>query len=179
MAEMGLWTSGETALIIKSEDAEKAAIVERLKMFVVDGLIEQEGDLNPGRGHVRMYSDGVVCFAAVLNTLTDFGIQVRRGPYANFWLFVRGEVEQARIVWLQAKKRGVALPTLHLELADAGKVDEFGRRFFAYLHGMPRRVAHPGALIAPIAWSSHTVALSRLFKQIDARMAAFAKEKAG
>jgi hypothetical protein len=172
-----LFSTGAVAALIMRDDADQTAIIERLKTFTTDGLIQQHGALNPGRGMMRKYSDGMVCVAAVLNALADFNIIVRREPFAGFWSFVGDEVQTARLVWLKAKGQGDFPPTMYLELADAGKVDQFGRRFFVYVHGIPKRLAHHGRIIAPISWGSHVLPLSRMFEQIDRRMAALAKDE--
>jgi hypothetical protein len=162
-------TVGEIAELIRREDADRLAVVERLRVFTVDGLLEPEGDSNPGTGRSRVYHDSVVYLAGILNTMADFGLPVRKASYSNYLMMVQDYAEEARALW--TKRR--ASP-LHLEIADFGKTDPFGRRYFVFLHKGQGK-GHHGKLIHPHADSAFVINMSRLFKRIDDRKAALAK----
>jgi hypothetical protein len=163
-------TVGEMADLVRREDVDRIAVVERLRVFTADGLLDTVGGASPGTGRARSYDDSTAYLAGILNTLADFGLPVRKATYASYLMMVREFAEVARETWAQGRR----VPALHLEVADFGEPDPFGRRYFVFLHE-GRKKGHAGNLIHPRAVSAHVVNLSRLFKRIDDRKAALAK----
>jgi hypothetical protein len=158
------WTVSEIAELIRRPDADKQAVIERLRVWTDDGLLAPEGKLAVGTGRARMYDRTALQMAAVLNVLADFGMPVRKGNFAAFWHFLSGEVSSGAAIWAKQKHE-----LLHLEIADFGETDVFGRRYFAFLHRGPGRRGHVGQLIHMKAESSHVINLTRLFARIEAR----------
>jgi hypothetical protein len=162
-------TLGELAELVRREDTERSAVADRIRVWTAEGLIETESGVSVGSGRPRQYDESAVFKVAVLESLSSFGLAVRKGKYAPFWHFLGLEVEKAAAKWA----KGEDAPLL-LEIADFEKVDRFGRRFFAFLHPP----GHLGKLIHPRAESAHMINLSRLFDRIDARRKALAKAQA-
>lgn len=69
-------TVSEIAERIAKPGASKAAIVERLRHWTREGLLVPLGDKNPGTGRSRVYDEGTLLDAAVLDILADMGLRV-------------------------------------------------------------------------------------------------------
>lgn len=154
-------TVSQIAELIKRPDADTAAIVERLRSWTADGLIEPIGDPNPGTGRRRLYGDATAFDAGILNALADLGLQIGGERYSTGVLLV---AERAKQLW--AKRHDSPSP-LVLEVSDFGP-DDLGRGHAVFLHEGNKR-GHHGKLIHPRADASLFVNLTRLFGRIEKR----------
>jgi hypothetical protein len=166
---------GEMAELIRRPDMDRAAVIERLRTWTDAGLLDPM-DRSVGTGHSREYADSAVYYAGILNVLADFGVPLKathKAGYSGYLAMVSFCANAARTIWEAEGRSG---PMLYLEVADFGKTDVQGRRFFVFLHP-PDKKDHPGELIHPRAESAHVINLSLLFDRIDARKAAQAAER--
>jgi hypothetical protein len=152
-------TVSQIAELIKRPDADAAAVIERLRSWTADGLIEPIGELNPGTGRRRLYDDATAFDAGILNALADLGLQA--GRYSAVVLLL---AERAKEVWA---KRHDSPKALFLEVADFGP-DELGRDRAVFLHEGSKK-GHHGNWIHPRADASLVVNLIRLFGRIEKR----------
>jgi hypothetical protein len=153
-------TVSQIAELIKRPNAEAVAVIERLRSWTADGLIEPTGDRNPGTGHRRMYDDATAFDAGILNALADLGLPVGRQRY---YMVVLDLAQRAKELW---EKKSFA--TLYLEVADFGDPDIEGGTHAEFLHEGKKR-AHIGSVIHPRAEASLIVNITRLFARIEKR----------
>jgi hypothetical protein len=164
---------GEMAELIRRPDSDRAAVVERLRTWTDDGLLDPQ-DRSVGTGRKREYADSAVYHAGILNELADYGVPVGKASYSGYLTMVHHYAEVARNAWVA---EGHRRPVLHLEIADFGKGDMRRSRFGVFLHGAGKK-DHLGDRIHPRAASAHLINLSRLFKRIDDRKKALDKAAA-
>jgi hypothetical protein len=158
-------TVAQLADVIARPDADRAAVVERLRAWSDAGMLEL-ADRNPGTGRRREYADDVVYDAAILNMLADLGLPIGRQRYFMMVLLL---AQQAKDLWVEKHS-----PGLCLEIADFGKPNHQGGQHAVFLHDGSKR-SHLGNLIHPRAEGSLIVNVSRLFARIDKNMKALAK----
>jgi hypothetical protein len=153
-------TVGDVAALIGRDGADRAAIIQRLRVWTASGLLECEGDLNPGTGRERHYSETAVYTAALLNALTDLGLPIGRQR-----LYVRALhiAECARQRWVS--KTRVAGSPLYLEVANCGEPRA------VFLHG--DKQDHCGnTIMHPQSEASLLINVSKLFGRIEEGRAA-------
>lgn len=156
-------TVAELADVIRRPDADRAAVVERLRAWSNAGLLEPAGERNPGTGRPRLYDPAVIYDAAILNGLADAGFPIGK---ARYYVVVMLLAQRAKDAW--ARKRRA---DLYLEVADFGTPDPQGGTHAVFLHEGKKR-DHLGSLIHPRSEGSYILALSKLFAKIDERMKA-------
>jgi hypothetical protein len=87
-------TVRDIAKRIRRDDEDLEVVVNRLRNWTKEGLLQFSGDKHPGTGKTRLYPKSAVIDALVLNALTAIGIPaVRAGgarPYAGVFYFARG-----------------------------------------------------------------------------------------
>jgi hypothetical protein len=113
---------GEMAELIRRDDMDRAAVVERLRTWTDTGLLEP-ADRGVGTSHARQYADATVYHAGILNALADFGMPMK-ASYSGYLAMVRHHAEVARAAWEAEGRRG---PMLYLEISDFGQIDVHGR----------------------------------------------------
>jgi hypothetical protein len=155
-------TVSQIAELIKRPDADKAAVIERLRSWTADRLIEPVGDPNPGTGRRRLYDDATVYDAAILNTLADLGLPVGGQRFSMVTLIA----ERAKQLW--AKRHDSPKP-LFLEIADF-EPDDLGRDSAFFLHEGDKK-GHHGKLIHPRADTALVINLTHVFGRIEERRA--------
>ena len=69
-----LLTVRDIAERIRRSDEEIDAVVDRLRNWTKERLLEPAGERNPGTGRKRTYSETAVIDAAILTALTEWGI---------------------------------------------------------------------------------------------------------
>jgi hypothetical protein len=88
-----LLTVRDIAKRIRRDDEDLEVVVNRLRNWTKEGLLEFSGNKHPGPGKTRRYPEDAVTDALVLSALTAIGIPaVRAGgakPYAGVFYFVR------------------------------------------------------------------------------------------
>jgi len=158
-------TVAQIADLIRRPNADKAAVIERLRAWGDAGLLTPEGDLNPGTGRPRMYANSVAFDAAILNALADVGIPIGKQRYFMNVLLC---ADRAKTVWAKGPH-----PGLFLEIADFGEPNPQGGTHAVFLHeGKHKgRLSHLGDLIHPRAEGSFVLNVSKLFARIEARLA--------
>ena len=144
--------------MIRRPDADRAAVVERLRTWSNAGLLEPAGERNPGTGRPRLYDHAVIYDAAILNGLADAGFPIGK---ARYYVVVMLLAQRAKDAW--ARKRSA---DLYLEVADFGTPDRQGGTHAVFLHEGKKR-DHLGSLIHPRSEGSHILAVSKLFARID------------
>jgi hypothetical protein len=86
-------TVRDIAKRIRRDDEDLEVVVNRLRNWTKEGLLEFSGDKHPGTGKTRLYPKSAVIDALVLSALTAIGIPaVRAGgarPYASVFHFGR------------------------------------------------------------------------------------------
>jgi hypothetical protein len=161
---------GELAELIKpADDADTAAITERLRFWTEAGLIEAT---SAGSDHRRSYDESAVYWAAVLLALADLP---PRSPIvqAPFVTAARFEVARAQAAWIKRDQQ------LDLEIADFVRPDRAGRpRYNVYLHEGRKSPHAAGTPYHPTADAAIFVNLSRLFWRVDMRLKALVDVKA-
>ncbi len=113
-------TVSEIAERIAKPDANKAAIIERLRHWTREGLLIPLGEKNPGTGRARTYADESLIDAAVLNILADMGLRVGflRNVLALVWQGTKDMKAQRRgskdqYLEIDYFPDGTVLPHLH------------------------------------------------------------------
>ena len=156
-------TVAQLADVIGRPDADRAAVVERLRTWTDAGLLKPAGERNPGTGKPRQYDDAVAFDAAILNSLADAGFPIGK---ARYFMVVMLLAQRAKDAW--ERKRP---PDLYLEVADFGTPNPQGGTHAVFLHEGKKR-DHLGSLIHPRSEGSYILAVSKLFARIDERMKA-------
>jgi len=156
-------TVADIADLIRRPEVKTAAVVERLRAWTDLGLLEPEGDPNPGTGIKRMYDDDIVYRAAVLNALADAGLPIGKQRHAVVVLFV---AERAKAAWAKKRRGG-----LFMEVCDFGDPDHQGGRHAVFLREANKAREHLGNVIHPRADSAVVLNISRLFARIESRRA--------
>ncbi len=151
-------TVAELADVIRRPDADRAAVLERLRTWTDAGLLEPTVR-NPGTGKPREYDNAMIYDAAVLNSLADAGFQI--GKLRSIVMML---AQQAKDAW--ARKRRT---DLYLEVADFVRPNPQGGTYAVFLREGKKR-EHFGCLIHPRAEGSYILALGRLFARIEERM---------
>jgi DNA-binding transcriptional MerR regulator len=151
-------TVADIAELIRRPDADKAAVVERIRGWTKEGLLSPAGDRNPGTGRPRLYEESAAYDAAILNAMADVGLHVGQQRY---FLVVLNLAQEAKTKWAQGKRR------LYLEVADFGRPNPQGQYHAVFLH---ERISMHSR-----AEASLTVNISRLFARIERGMAALYK----
>jgi hypothetical protein len=64
-------TISEIAERIRKPDEELGAVIDRLKNWVKEGLLEPVGEKNPGTGRHRRFPENALIDAAILHVMTD------------------------------------------------------------------------------------------------------------
>jgi hypothetical protein len=86
-------TVRDVAKRIRRDDEDLEVVVNRLRNWTKEGLLQFLGDKHPGTGKTRLYPEYAVIDALVLSALTAIGIPaVRAGgatPYASVFHFGR------------------------------------------------------------------------------------------
>jgi hypothetical protein len=168
---MRRFSVGEVAELIKpTDDADITSIVERLRFWTEEGLIEA----TPASvGHRRGYDEVAVYVAAALGVLADFPPRspIVQAPFVKAVIF---DIERARAKWIKKEQE------LHLEIADFVQPDRSSRpRFNVFLHENGRNPhVGGGTPYHPKADAAIFINLSRLFRRIDMRLKALAEVKA-
>ncbi len=155
-------TVAELADVIRRPDADRAAVVERLRTWTDAGLLEPAGERNPGTGKPRQYDDTTAFDAGILNALADARFPIGK---ARYFMVVMMLGQQAKDAW--ARKRRV---DLYLEIADFAPGPQ-GVTHAVFLHEGEKH-DHLGSLIHPGSEGSYILALGRLFARIEERMKA-------
>jgi DNA-binding transcriptional MerR regulator len=155
-------TVADIADLIRRPNADKAAVIERLRNWTAEGLLTPAGDRNPGTGRPRQYDDDAVYDAAILNALADHGLPIGKQRY---FMMVLQLADEAKKSWVK-KRRG----EIFLEVADFDEPDVDGQMHAVFLHQGAKR-GHVGNLIYPRAEGSLMLNVSRLFHRIEVRKA--------
>jgi hypothetical protein len=93
------FTVRDIAKRIRRDDEDLEVVVNRLRNWTKEGLLEFSGDKHPGSGKIRLYPEDAVIDALVLSTLTATGIPAVRagsaaGPYMSVLNYGRLGYEQ-------------------------------------------------------------------------------------
>src|ERR1022692_3080470 len=88
-----LLTVRDIAKRIRRDDEDLEVVVNRLRNWTKEGLLQFSGDKHPGTGKARLYPEYAVIDALVLSALTAIGIPAVRAagatPYASVFHFGR------------------------------------------------------------------------------------------
>src|SRR5262249_23253071 len=115
----------ELADAIRKPEVEKGPLIERLRYWTAQGLLETVGELNPGSGRERAYDPDIIFLTAILDSLNNFGLQVGK---LRAYGAILDRATQARAAWVKDPRT-----RLMLEIADLGP-DQSGRQHFVFLH---------------------------------------------
>ena len=162
-------TVAELAEVIRRPDADRAAVVERLRTWTDAGLLEPAGDRNPGTGKPRTYPDTAMYDAAILNSLADAGFPIGK---ARYFMVVMVLAQQAKDAWTYKRRAD-----LYLEVADFVTPNHQGGTHAVFLHEGKKR-GHLGSLIHPRSEGSYILAVGKLFARIEERKKAIHTEYA-
>jgi DNA-binding transcriptional MerR regulator len=154
-------TVAQLADVIRRPEAERAAVVERLRTWTEVGLLAPAGERNPGTGKPRQYDDAAIYDAAILNSLADAGF-----PIGKVRMVVALLAQQAKDAW--ARKRRA---DLYLEIADFVTPNPQGGTHAVFLHE-GKKHDHLGGLIHPRSEGSYILPVGKLFVRIEERMKA-------
>jgi DNA-binding transcriptional MerR regulator len=124
---------------------DKAAIVERIRHWTREGLLQPAGEKNPGTGRRRRYDGAALADAVVLNELAGLGFQV------NLLRTILILVKDAKNDWREKAKQGV---NLYLEIDMLPD----GARFPHY---------HEGCWFNPNAELVLILNLTQLFERLE------------
>jgi hypothetical protein len=179
-----LLTVRDIAKRIRRDGEDLEAVVNRLRNWTKEGLLEFSGDKHPGTGRTRLYPKDAVIDALVLNALTAIGIPaVRAGgakPYAGVFSYGRN-------AWQDFPKREAAGEVIFLVVfgAEGGSVfdgvgDNPHRCTLIYAPDS-RDLIIPAArvdLSIPAAWGDATLLLNltNLFRRLQKRLQENANE---
>jgi len=156
-------TVAELAEVIRRPDADRAAVVERLRTWSDAGLLQPAGEQNPGTGKPRLYPDELIYDAAILNNLADVGFQIGK---LRYFAVVMMLAQQAKDAWARDRRAD-----LYLEVADFVTPNPQGGTHAVFLHEGKKR-AHLGSLLHPQSEGSYILAVGKLFARIEKRMKA-------
>jgi DNA-binding transcriptional MerR regulator len=154
-------TVAQLADVIRRPEAERAAVVERLRTWTEVGLLAPAGERNPGTGKPRQYDDAAIYDAAILNSLADAGF-----PIGKVRMVVALLAQRAKDAW--ARKRRA---DLYLEIADFVIPNPQGGTHAVFLHE-GKKHGHLGSLIHPRSEGSYILPVGKLFARIEERMKA-------
>jgi len=101
------FTVSDIAQRIAKPSMDEAVIVERIRHWTREGLLQPAGEKNPGTGRRRRYDEAALADAVVLNELAGLGFQV------SLLRTVLILVQDAKNEWREKAKRGV---NLYLEI---------------------------------------------------------------
>lgn len=96
-------TVKELAQRICRPNEEMSAVVERLRNWTKEGLLETVGDKNPGTGRPRRYDNDALTDALILTTLADIGIPSVRASQLRHDR--KGLLSHARLAFDMAKAK--------------------------------------------------------------------------
>jgi DNA-binding transcriptional MerR regulator len=161
-------TVAELANVIRRPEADRAAVVERLRTWTEIGLLAPAGERNPGTGKRRAYDDAVIYDAAILNSLADAGFQIGK---ARYFMVVMLLAERAKDAWAREHRAG-----LFLEVADFVVPNPQGETHAVFLHEGEKH-DHLGGLIHPRSEGSYILPVSKLFARIEKNMEALTAER--
>jgi DNA-binding transcriptional MerR regulator len=151
-------TVADIAELIRRPDADKAAVIERVRSWTKEGLLEPAGDRNPGTGRPRLYDESAAYDAAILNAMADLGLHVGQQRY---FMVLQNLALEARTKWAQGKRN------LYLEIADHGRPNPQGGTHTVHLH--ERLKMQSGAEASLI------LKIGRLFARVEKGMAGLNK----
>ena len=151
-----IFTVAAMAELIRNDDVDPAAAIERLRTWTTEGLLTPLGDRNPGSGKHRTYDESSAYDAAILNNLADAGFPIGKQRY---FLIVLLCAERAKKLWQQKSSK-----TLYLEIAHFIEPDVDGGHYTVFLHEGKRNLFHPRSD------GSYIVDISRLFARVEKRM---------
>jgi hypothetical protein len=120
------FTIREIAERIRKPDEDLGVVIDRLKNWVKEGLLQPVGEKNPGTGRHRHFPESALIDAAILHVLTaQIGMQaVMARPLSKLFRYSRGEFKKpntARFVTVSrsADNRAAEIGLSHAEgLAD-------------------------------------------------------------
>jgi DNA-binding transcriptional MerR regulator len=81
---MPIMTVKELAERICRPHEDIGAVIDRLRNWTKEGLLETAGDKNPGTGRRRHYDDSALVDALILTTLADIGIPSVRASQLKY-----------------------------------------------------------------------------------------------
>jgi hypothetical protein len=160
-------TVAELADVIRRPEADRAAVVERLRTWTEGGLLASAGERNPGTGRRRAYDDAAIYPAAILNSLADVGLQIGKARYFMVVLLV---AERAKDAWARERRAD-----LYLEVADFVIPNPQGETHAVFLHEGEKH-DHLGRLIHPRSEGSYILPVGKLFARIEERVKALTAE---
>ena len=160
-------TVAELADVIRRPDADRAAVIERLRTWTDAGLLKPAGEQNPGTGRARHYDRATIYDAAILNSLADAGFSIGN---ARYFVVVMMLAQQAKDAWARKRRADI-----FLEVADFVTPNPQGGMHAVFLHEGKKR-AHLGSLIHPRSEGSYILAVGKLFARIEERMKALPTE---
>jgi DNA-binding transcriptional MerR regulator len=151
-----IFTVAAMAELIRNDDVDPAAAIERLRTWTTEGLLTPLGDRNPGSGKHRTYDESSAYDAAILNNLADAGFPIGKQRY---FLIVLLCAERAKKLWQQKSSK-----TLYLEIARFIEPDVDGGHHAVFLHESKRNLFHPRSD------GSYILNVTRLFARVEKRM---------
>jgi DNA-binding transcriptional MerR regulator len=110
-------TVSEIAQLLVDEPERQAALVERIRHWTREGLIEPIGVKNPGTGRHREYGTSALVDVAILNALAGIGMQV--GQQSVVLKLVRKLIQDRHGIgqWSEKSKYG---GVVYVEISNLG-----------------------------------------------------------
>jgi hypothetical protein len=127
-------TVSEIAQVLAETSERQAALVERIRHWTREGLLEPRGEKNPGTGRHREYENAVLVEVAVLDALADLGMQV--GQQHTVLKLVRPLLGYGHKIqeWHAKRTFGIAV---YLGISNLGGDEPSVQEFHAQVEGFP------------------------------------------
>jgi DNA-binding transcriptional MerR regulator len=157
-------TVSEVAQILAETSKGQAALVERIRHWTREGLLEPRGEKNPGTGRHREYENAVVVEVAVLDALADLGMQV--GQQHTVLKHVRRLLGDGHKIqeWLEKSTYGGAV---YLRIAGLGGENPWVQEIHAKIDHVDGAVEmHSLKLYAPHSDATVLLNMSRIIRKI-------------
>jgi DNA-binding transcriptional MerR regulator len=119
------YTVSEIAEILADAPGSEPALIERIRHWTREGLIQPIGLKHPGTGRHREYEDRVLLEVSVLEALAGLGLKVGQQQAAIKLLKERMEDGYSLKIWIEKRNQWIA----YLVFSDLGgekpRLDEF------------------------------------------------------
>jgi hypothetical protein len=158
-------TVRDIAKRIRRDDEDLQAVINRLRNWTKEGLLQFLGDKHPGTGKSRLYPERAVVDALVLSALTAMGIPAVRiggdaGPYASV-------LNYGLVGYEQFQQREAAGQEIYLLIGTDGSIYDDANPHYVDLCFSKEDVAK--TQLTAVTDVMIVLNLSKLFRRIEQR----------
>jgi hypothetical protein len=158
-------TVRDIAKRIRRDDEDLEVVVNRLRNWTKEGLLQFSGNKHPGSGKSRLYPPRAVIDALVLSALTAMGIPAVRiggdaGPYASV-------LNYGLVGYEQFQEKEAAAQEIYLLIGADGSIYDDAKPHFVDLCFAKEDIAK--TQLTAVADVMIVLNLSKLFRRIEQR----------